>query len=117
MCADIYTKAFSDPGKWTAACQLINIVNPETVMELLQSPRHKDDEAAMLEAEAERRLAGLALAPDAGARGADRRAAGRARLGAQQPATGDEHGDRLGAGAGTDSEPGTPGRTATTRPA
>ena len=25
MCADIYTKAFSDPEKWRHACDLINI--------------------------------------------------------------------------------------------
>ena len=29
MCADIYTKAFSDSGKWEAACELINIVDPK----------------------------------------------------------------------------------------
>ena len=28
MCADIYTKAFTDASKWLAACDLINIVDP-----------------------------------------------------------------------------------------
>ena len=35
MCADIYTKAFTDPAKWTAACELINIVNPQRLYSLL----------------------------------------------------------------------------------
>ena len=28
MCADIYTKAFVDAGKWESACELINIIDP-----------------------------------------------------------------------------------------
>ena len=28
MCADIYTKSFSEEQKWTKACELINIVSP-----------------------------------------------------------------------------------------
>ena len=30
MAADIFTKAFSDPDKWTHACTLINHVDPKT---------------------------------------------------------------------------------------
>ena len=29
MCADIYTKAFVDSGKWEAARELINLVDPK----------------------------------------------------------------------------------------
>ena len=28
MCADIYTKAFSEDHKWVHACDLINIIHP-----------------------------------------------------------------------------------------
>ena len=31
MCADIYTKAFTDATKWSAACDLINIVDPKRI--------------------------------------------------------------------------------------
>ena len=35
MCADIYTKSFSDASKWTAACELINIVDPTKLQRLI----------------------------------------------------------------------------------
>ena len=44
MCADIYTKAFTDASKWEAACWLINVVDPAKLKDLmahhadLQSP-------------------------------------------------------------------------------
>ena len=31
MATDIYTKAFSDPDKWLAACWLINVVDPAVI--------------------------------------------------------------------------------------
>ena len=34
MAADIFTKGFSDPDKWTHACTLINHVNPQTFWKL-----------------------------------------------------------------------------------
>ena len=34
MCADIYIKAFTDPVKWSAACDLINIVGPQRLSAL-----------------------------------------------------------------------------------
>ena len=45
MCADIYTKAFTDAGKWEAACELINIVDPNELKCLLSArqEQHKDD--------------------------------------------------------------------------
>ena len=30
MCADIYTKAFTEATKWQAVCDLINVVGPRT---------------------------------------------------------------------------------------
>jgi len=41
MCADIYTKAFSDPRKWEAACWLIGVIDPKflaVVVQLGDSP-------------------------------------------------------------------------------
>ena len=35
MCADIYTKAFTDASKWMAACDLINIVDPSRPRQFL----------------------------------------------------------------------------------
>ncbi len=35
MCADIYTKAFTDPVKWKTVCWLINVVNPTELETLL----------------------------------------------------------------------------------
>ena len=36
MCADIFTKALTDPVKWEHACQLINIGDPTNLWERLQ---------------------------------------------------------------------------------
>ena len=35
MCADIYTKAFTDPLKWKAACWLIGVVDPRELKDLV----------------------------------------------------------------------------------
>ena len=35
MCADIYTKAFTDASKWLAACDLINIVDPSRLRQFI----------------------------------------------------------------------------------
>ena len=35
MCADIYTKAFTDASKWIAACDLINIVDPSRLRQFI----------------------------------------------------------------------------------
>ena len=40
MCADIYTKAFTDTTKWQAACWLINVVDPAQLKNYL---RHVND--------------------------------------------------------------------------
>ena len=37
MCADIYTKAFTDKVKWVAVCHLINVVEPKAFSQLVQS--------------------------------------------------------------------------------
>ena len=37
MCADIYTKAFTDKVKWQQVCRLINIINPTAFLDLFQS--------------------------------------------------------------------------------
>ena len=37
MCADIYTKAFTDKVKWGAVCGLINVVDPKEFSRLVQS--------------------------------------------------------------------------------
>jgi len=36
MAADIYTKGFSDKGKWTAVCWLINVVDPKVLKGMIQ---------------------------------------------------------------------------------
>ena len=36
MCADIYTKGFSDRLKWRSACDLINIIDPARIKELIK---------------------------------------------------------------------------------
>ena len=36
MCADIYTKAFTDGAKWEAACWLINVVDPRRISGLIK---------------------------------------------------------------------------------
>ncbi|MFM7985535.1 MAG: hypothetical protein ACKPKO_40105, partial [Candidatus Fonsibacter sp.] len=38
MCADIFTKAFSSAAAWRHACDLIQIVDPKVVSELVKSP-------------------------------------------------------------------------------
>ena len=35
MCAEIYTKAFTDQATWTAACDLINIVDPKRLVKFM----------------------------------------------------------------------------------
>ena len=35
MCADIYTKAFTDKVKWSAVCCLINVVEPRAFSRLV----------------------------------------------------------------------------------
>ena len=35
MCADIYTKAFTDATKWQAVCDLISIVDPRRLRQFL----------------------------------------------------------------------------------
>ena len=37
MCADIYTKAFSDKLKWQSVCALINVVDPKSFSQLVKS--------------------------------------------------------------------------------
>ena len=37
MCADSYTKAFSDRLKWLAVCALINVVDPKSFAHLVKS--------------------------------------------------------------------------------
>ena len=37
MCADIYTKAFTDALGWTAACDLINLVDPQRLVSLAKT--------------------------------------------------------------------------------
>ena len=45
MCADIYTKAFVDSGKWEAACELINIIDPSKLRKIVQQRLIEDAEA------------------------------------------------------------------------
>ena len=35
MCADIYTKAFTETGSWVHACELINIVDPKELTRVI----------------------------------------------------------------------------------
>ena len=51
MCADIYTKAFTDTSKWDAACGLINIVDPKVLQRYLQK-RHETLRSEQNETEA-----------------------------------------------------------------
>ena len=44
MCANIYTKAFTDSGKWEAACELINIVDPTKLQHLLKQRQELNKE-------------------------------------------------------------------------
>ena len=37
MCADIYTKAFTDKIKWDSVCWLINIIDPKDFSQLIRS--------------------------------------------------------------------------------
>ena len=37
MAADIYTKAFNDPQKWTNACWLIGVIDPNSLEALIGS--------------------------------------------------------------------------------
>ena len=46
MCADIYTKAFTDKAKWTAVCQLINVVDPSSFPHLVKSKEPAPQEAS-----------------------------------------------------------------------
>ena len=45
MCADIYTKAFVDSGKWEAACELINIVDPKWLQRVISQRAAQEKEA------------------------------------------------------------------------
>ena len=37
QCADIYTKAFTEPAKWYAVCLLVNVVDGHKLAQLLTS--------------------------------------------------------------------------------
>ena len=37
MCADIYTKAFTDKSKWQQVCHLINIIPPTAFQDLVRA--------------------------------------------------------------------------------
>ena len=43
MCADIYTKAFTDADKWRLACWLINICDPKELKELAKRSSERDE--------------------------------------------------------------------------
>ena len=43
MCADIYTKAFTDADKWRLACWLINICDPKELPELARRSIERDE--------------------------------------------------------------------------
>ena len=43
MCADIYTKAFTDAEKWRLACWLINICDPKELPELARRSKERDE--------------------------------------------------------------------------
>ena len=49
MAADIYTKGFSDKGKWEAVCWLINVVDPKKLIGMIQ---YDEELRVRLEAEA-----------------------------------------------------------------
>ena len=49
MCADIYRKGFTDSGKWEAACELINIVDPSKLKRLLRARNEERKEDATLQ--------------------------------------------------------------------
>jgi hypothetical protein len=49
MAADIYTKGFSDQGKWKAVCWLINVVDPKKLIGMIQ---YNEELRVRLEAEA-----------------------------------------------------------------
>ena len=51
MAADIYTKGFSDKGKWTAVCWLINVVDPQKLKGMIQYNREVKDRLDAEEAE------------------------------------------------------------------
>ena len=43
MCADIYTKAFTDAEKWRLACWLINVCDPKELPELARRSMERDE--------------------------------------------------------------------------
>ena len=45
ICADIYTKAFVDSGKWEAACELINIIDPKWLQKVISQRAAQDKES------------------------------------------------------------------------
>jgi len=44
MCADIYTKAFTDASKWQQACWLINIVDPKMLKDFFANAAEQADQ-------------------------------------------------------------------------
>ena len=51
MAADIYTKGFSDKGKWTAVCWLINVVDPKVLKGMIQDNKEVKDRCDAEESE------------------------------------------------------------------
>ena len=41
MCADIYTKVFTDPVKWNHACDLINVCHPDRIETLIRESHQR----------------------------------------------------------------------------